>query len=191
MQTADIAALFLTTEPEIRYITGFLTRFWESPTRPWFLVVPAQGAPVAVIPSIGAFLMGQSWITDIRTWRAPDYDDDGVTLLADTLAELTPKGARIGLPSGRETYLRMPLQDFQRLRTLLPDRDFTNDANIMRGLREVKSEAEIEKIRAACTIASAAFSIVPDIARPGIPLAKVFRDFQRLCLAEGADWVPY
>ena len=78
MQTADIAALFLTTEPELRYFTGFLTRFWESPTRPWFLVVPAQGDPVAVIPSIGGNLMGQSWITDIRTWRAPDYDDDGV-----------------------------------------------------------------------------------------------------------------
>ncbi|MEY8842261.1 aminopeptidase P family N-terminal domain-containing protein, partial [Cribrihabitans sp. XS_ASV171] len=48
MAEADLAALFLTTEPEIRYFTGFLTRFWESPTRPWFLVVPAQGDPTAV-----------------------------------------------------------------------------------------------------------------------------------------------
>ena len=54
MDQAGLAALLLTTEPEIRYYTGFLTRFWESPTRPWFVVLPAKGAPIAVIPSIGA-----------------------------------------------------------------------------------------------------------------------------------------
>ena len=54
MAAAGLDALFLTTEADIRYFTGYLTRFWESPTRPWFLVLPAQGAPVAVIPAIGA-----------------------------------------------------------------------------------------------------------------------------------------
>lgn len=36
-------AVILTTEAEIRYFSGFLTQFWQSPTRPWFLVVPAAG----------------------------------------------------------------------------------------------------------------------------------------------------
>ena len=79
MAENGLSALLLTTEPEVRYFTGFLTRFWESPTRPWFLIVPAAGKPVAVIPSIGAHLMGQTWLDDIRTWRAPDYDDDGIS----------------------------------------------------------------------------------------------------------------
>ena len=100
---AGLAALLLTSEPDVRYFTGFLTRFWESPTRPWFLVLPATGAPVAVIPAIGADLMGQSWITDIRSWDAPDYADDGVGLLAETLVELVPPGGRIGVPMGRES----------------------------------------------------------------------------------------
>ena len=85
MADRDIDGLLLTTEPEVRYFTGYLTRFWESPARPWFLIVPATGDPVAVIPTIGAELMGRSWITDIRTWRSPDYDDDGVGLLAATI----------------------------------------------------------------------------------------------------------
>ncbi|MEL6280767.1 MAG: aminopeptidase P family N-terminal domain-containing protein, partial [Pseudomonadota bacterium] len=38
MAAADLEALLLTTEPDVRYFTGFLTRFWESPTRPWFLL---------------------------------------------------------------------------------------------------------------------------------------------------------
>ena len=85
MAVADLSALLLTTEADLRYFSGFLTRFWESPTRPWFLVVPAQGDPVAVIPSIGAALMADTWIREISTWRSPDYEDDGVTLLARTL----------------------------------------------------------------------------------------------------------
>ena len=54
MHDAGLAALMLTTEPEVRWFSGFLTQFWQSPTRPWFLVVPATGKPVAVIPGIGA-----------------------------------------------------------------------------------------------------------------------------------------
>ena len=109
MEAANLDALLLTTEPEVRYFTGYLTRFWESPTRPWFVIVPRAGHPIAVIPSIGAPLMGQTWLSDIRTWRSPDYGDDGVSLLADALREAVPKGGRIGVPSGPETHLRLPL----------------------------------------------------------------------------------
>ncbi|MFC3614653.1 M24 family metallopeptidase [Lutimaribacter marinistellae] len=191
MAEADLAALFLTTEPEIRYFTGFLTRFWESPTRPWFLVVPAQGDPVAVIPAIGAHLMAQGWISDIRTWAAPDYADDGIGLLAETLRELVPEGGRIGVPSALESHLRMPLADWARLGGMLGRRVLTEDALILRRLRMVKSSTEIERIRHACAVAGRAFARVPEIARAGVPLSDVFRNFQILCLEEGADWVSY
>jgi len=187
MDDADLDAILLTTEPDIRYFTGYLTRFWESPCRPWFLVLPRAGDPIAVIPSIGAALMARTWISDIRTWRAPDLDDDGIGLLAETLRALGP---RIGTPSGLQSHLRMPLDDFGRLNAALP-KPIGADAGILRSLRLVKSDAEIEKIKTACHIATRAFERVPEIARVGQPLAAVFRDFQRLCLEEGADWVPY
>ena len=187
MNAADLDAILLTTEPDIRYFTGYLTRFWESPCRPWFLVLPRSGDPIAVIPSIGAALMARTWITDIRTWRAPDLEDDGISLLAETLRDLGP---RIGTPSGLQSHLRMPLGDFARLNAALPQ-PIGADADILRSLRLVKSEAEIEKIKTACQIATRACERVPEIARIGQPLAPVFRDFQRLCLDEGADWVPY
>ena len=187
MDDADLDAILLTTEPDIRYFTGYLTRFWESPCRPWFLVLPRAGDPIAVIPSIGAALMARTWISDIRTWRAPNLDDDGIGLLAETLRALGP---RIGTPSGLQSHLRMPLDDFGRLNAALP-KPIGADAGILRSLRLVKSEAEIEKIKTACHIATRAFERVPEIARAGQPLEAVFRDFQRLCLEEGADWVPY
>lgn len=187
MARHGLAALLLTTEPEVRYFTGYITRFWESPTRPWFVVLPASGKPIAVIPAIGAPVMARTWVEDIRTWRAPDLEDDGVSLLADTLRDVAGDGP-VGVPMGHETHVRMPLEDYARLGAsvrLVPDH------GIMRALRMVKSEAEIDKIRTACAVAGRAFDRVGDIAAPGVPLSQVFRRFQMLCLEEGADWVPY
>lgn len=191
MATHGLSALLLTTEPELRYFTGYLTRFWESPSRPWFLLVPATGKPVAVIPSIGAALMGETWIEDIRTWSAPDLEDDGVSLLADTIMELTASDATIGMPDGHETHARMPLADLVRVKAALGSRKVAGDQGIMRALRMVKSAAEIAKIENACAIGGRAFARVSEIAGSGVPLDEVFRKFQILCLEEGADWVPY
>jgi Xaa-Pro dipeptidase len=191
MADLDLAALLLTTEADVRYLSGFLTRFWESPTRPWFLVVPAQGDPVAVIPSIGDALMRRTWISDIRTWRAPRYEDDGVSLLGETLAEFVPLGARIATPSGNGTHLRMPLSDWTRLQDSVEGRVFVGDGGLMSRQRMVKSEAEIARIAHSCRIAERAFARVPEIAAVGVPVGEVFRRFQVLCLDEGADWVPY
>ena len=57
MTSRDIAALLLTSEADVRYFTGFMTQFWQSPTRPWFILLPAKGKPIAIIPSIGVSLM--------------------------------------------------------------------------------------------------------------------------------------
>ncbi|ARE82057.1 putative dipeptidase PepE [Roseovarius mucosus] len=187
MAEIGLGALLLTTEPEIRYFTGYLTRFWESPSRPWFLILPASGDPVAVIPTIGAALMGRTWVRDIRTWAAPDPEDDGVSLLAETLREI---GGPVGVPSGPESHLRMPLAEFERVKRA-SGLVFRDEAGIVAGLRAIKSEAEIVKIAHICDIAGRAFDRVGEIAEPGVPLSAVFRDFQRLLLEKGADWVSY
>ena len=109
MAAADISGLLLMSEPEVRYFTGFQTLFWQSPTRPWFLFIPASGKPIAVIPEIGAALMRTTWLDDIRTWAAPNPADDGISLLHDLLAPMAARGARLGVLKGHETALRMPL----------------------------------------------------------------------------------
>lgn len=71
MAAQDIGALFVTTEPEFRYFSGFKSQFWESPTRPWFLVIPANGKPIAVVPEIGVVGFEQTWIENVRSWPRP------------------------------------------------------------------------------------------------------------------------
>ncbi|PLX36391.1 MAG: peptidase M24 [Hyphomicrobiales bacterium] len=191
MAAQDLDGLLLTTEPEVRYFTGFLTLFWQSPTRPWFLFVPKAGKPVAVIPEIGAALMRRSWLDDIRTWPAPRPDDDGLSLLADLLGPINAAKGRIGLMKGHETHLRMPLADFERLTASLPDITFTDATALVRGLRMVKSEAEIAKLAHICDLVSAVFEKPDDIFHEGQPLVEAFRAFRIACLQEGADDVPY
>ncbi len=191
MAALGLEALLLTSAADVFYTTGFLTRFWESPTRPWFILVPQAGDPVAVIPAIGEALMGRTWVRDIRTWVAPDPRDDGCGLLAATLAELVPAEGRIGLPMGSETHLRMPLRDYEALRARLAPRRVVDATACLQRVREVKSEAEIARIRETCAIAGRAFARVPGLAQAGRPLADVFRDFQIALLEEGADWVSY
>lgn len=191
LDDAGLDALLITTEAEFRYFTGFLTQFWQSPTRPWFLVVPVHGQPTAVIPSIGHPPMAETWIADIRTWSSPQPDDEGVSLLAETMREILGSDARVGLPMGPETALRMPLADYHRLQGALQDFSFHDATDVVKRLRMVKSEAEIQKISYICGITSDVFDVVPKIATPGLPLVEIFRAVKIELLQKGADDVPY
>ena len=191
MARDGIAGLLLMTEPEVRYFSGFHTLFWQSPTRPWFLFVPAEGKPIAIIPEIGAALMRRTWLDDIRTWSAPAPEDDGVSLLTDLLAPYHARNETIGVMKGHETALRMPLGDWERLMAALPGLRICDSTRLVQRLRMVKSTAEIEKLAHICGIGSASFRRVPELVTEGMPLEEVFRSFRREALAQGADDVPY
>ncbi len=191
MADQGLAGLLLLTEPEVRYFSGFQTQFWQSPTRPWFLFVPPDGKPIAIIPEIGAALMRTTWIEDIRTWSAPNPADDGISLLSDLLKPLAEQHAKLGVMKGHETSLRMPLGDWEQLNAGLPGLEVADATGLVRSLRMVKSPAEIEKLSHICAIGSATFARTADFAAKGQPLDEVFRAFKREALALGADDVPY
>lgn len=192
MADSGFAAMLLLSEPEVRYFTGFLTPFWQSPTRPWFVVVPAAGKPVAVIPAIGAECMARTWIDDIRTWSSPAPEDEGVSLLAGTLLEMTKdRSGMVGLPMGPETALRMSLNDFHRLSELIKPLTFRDASPIIETLRMIKSEAEIDKVRHICGIMSSVFENLPSRLSLGMSEVDIFRTFKTGALDAGADDVAY
>ncbi|MBL4599147.1 MAG: aminopeptidase P family protein [Rhizobiaceae bacterium] len=187
MHEANLDALFFTSEAEMRYFTGFRTAFWLSPTRPWFLVLPANGKPIAIIPEIGADLMTKTWLDDIRTWRSPHEKDDGISLLASVLEDYS----NIGILKGRESALRMPLANYEALLDLLPRVTFHNATPLVQSLRAVKSSAEIEKTSKICQIASTSFAKADQLFHVGQPLEDAFKNFKIELLKNGAEEVPY
>ena len=187
MAAEKLDALFLMSEPEILWFTGFRSLFWQSPTRPWFLVVPASGKPIAIVPEIGAALMRSTWIDDVRTWSSPHENDDGIGLLTDVLGGYST----IGMLMGRESSLRMPLVNFEQLREGLRSSTWKDATALIQHLRMVKSEAEIAVHAEICGIASRAFANAGQLFSVGQPLNEAFKAFKIELLKQGAEEVPY
>ena len=191
MTEVDVGALLLTSEAEIRYFTGFMTQFWQSPTRPWFVVIPSAGKPVAIIPSIGIPLMRQCYTENIISWASPTAYDDGITLAVDVIHQHVRKGGRLGMLMGRETAVRMPLADLFCLQQELGEISWHDMTAEIQHIRMVKSPAEQAKLRHICGIVSDVFAHVPDWLQPGMPFDSCFRYFKIDALERGVDDVSY
>jgi Xaa-Pro aminopeptidase len=191
MLEMGVDVVFFTTEAEFRYFSGFRTQFWESPTRPWFLVVPREGLPVAVIPEIGVLGFEDTWIEDVRSWSSPCPEDDGVSLLGRTLGEFSDCFGCIGGMFGPETYLRMPYRNFRLLEGSLGGRECVDVSGVMRKLRSLKSSSEIEKIRHACGLTSGGFDHLRGVLRMGMTEREACREMHMELLRLGADRCPY
>jgi Xaa-Pro dipeptidase len=51
MTKAKLDGLLITSEENLEYLSGFAAQFaWNSPTRPWYFVLPRVGEAQAVIP---------------------------------------------------------------------------------------------------------------------------------------------
>ncbi|SAL04304.1 methionine aminopeptidase, type I [Caballeronia calidae] len=191
MRSSELDALVLTAPSNFRYFTGLDSQFWESPARPWFLVIPASGVSLAVIPAIAEVAVRQCFVGSIQSWPSPRPEDEGVTLLASVLQSVSRRFGRIGFELGRESALRMPVLDFMRVRELLSGVEVVDGSPCIWNVRNIKSQAEIEKIRAAAGIVSRAFEVVPSYAKTGMTEAEVCRDLTIDVLRGGAHTVPY
>ncbi len=191
MLNNELDAVVLTTEPHVRYFSGFFTQFWQSPTRPWFLVVPLDGKPVAVIPEIGVSGMQETWIEDIHSWAAPNPQDDGVSLLASACNGLPKRFGRIGFTLGLQSTLRMPVNDFNTVVQQLKGIEIVDVALFMHQLLSVKSELEIEKIRHVCEMTSDGFYALPEMITIGESEHQICKTLRIDLLNRGADDTPY
>ena len=192
MDAAGLDAFVVTTPANIRYFTGFETQFWESPTRPWYLIVPRKGEIIAVFPSIGEpALLATTSVRDIRTWPAPNPKDDGVSLMAATLLDLKRKHGAVGWEFGREMLVRAPRIDVDRMAKKARGIRFADGSPIIWGLRHIKSAAEIDRIRVACTIASDAYDEVPRMTHAGDTTRQAELCLRAMLMEKGADHVPF
>ena len=196
MHIKNVDALLLSSEAEIRYFTGFMTQFWQSPTRPWFILIPASGKPIAIIPTIGVPLMQSCHVGDIKSWPSPAENDDGISLVHDAVKSAIGTKGRLGMLMGRETAIRMPLADLDILRARLGDIElgdieFVDMTSEVQHIRMIKSPAEIAKSRHVCGIVSGVFADLPSWAKAGLPLRELFREFKIRALQAGIDDVSY
>ena len=100
MQENKLEMLLITSPQNFRYFTGLDSYFWESPTRPWFLLLSINHDPVAIIPSIGVTSLKKTWVQNIKTWQSPNPVDEGVTVLQDTILSIQSNKCAVGCEMG-------------------------------------------------------------------------------------------
>ena len=192
MQEMDLGALFITSEDNFRYLTGFCAPVWQNLTRPRYCVLPAAGDPILVLPS-GNEVIAQKmapWISDVRTWVAPNPADDGVSVAVDALVS-SAGNRRIGAELGRESRVTMPIGDFLRVRDGIAPREMVDADWMIRMLRMAKSPAEIELMRYVCQLVSGAFETLPSYVQAGDTEREVAAKFQAQVLENGGEKIPY
>ena len=183
-------ALLITIPSNLRYFTGIDTNFWESPTRPWFLVLPLSGAPIAIIPDIGENIFKKTFVKDIHTWASPNFNGDDISPLKSLLESLPSRFGAIGAELGKEMSIRMPVLDFG----LLQDNfkfNIVDGTSLIWALRTVKSFNEIKKIEKITQIVSEVFEILPTIISVNDSERSASIKVKREILKRGADNIPY
>ena len=186
----NIEAIIITSPSNFRYFSGLDSNFWESPTRPWFLVISKKNPIKAIIPSIGITALEKTLIKDIEVWQSPNPYDEGVTLLKKTIKNF-PINSKIGFELAFESHLRMSIQDFINIQKELSDYKFVDVSKIIWGLRKIKSENEIENISQICSIASNVFDTFPEKIYTNITEKKATSIFKKELINNGADYIMY
>ena len=190
MHDYELDGILLTTPQNIRYFTGYDSQFWESPTRPWFVIVPLSGKPIAIVPEIGESEFKKTWLDEIKTWPSPRPEDEGVSLLKSNLENVKKTFGQIGLELGSEMALRMPISDFLKLKEVVGT-NLVDGSNAIWDMRMIKTNEELKKIKFVCSIASDAYNALPSTLSIGNTERDAVHKLKIDILKRGADSVPF
>jgi Xaa-Pro aminopeptidase len=178
----SFTALLVGVGPDMRYLTGYAAMPLERLTM--LVIVPGSG-PRLIVPRLEAAPARlspgvSSGRTEVLTWDETD-DPHGL------VASLVPAGAgaRIGVND------RLWASHLLRIQAALPDARFEIATPVLRELRMVKDEDEIELLRLA---AQAADRVVAQIAAGklvGRTEADVAREVRERLLAEGHEMAEF
>ena len=190
MKQYKLDGLLLTTPQNIRYFTGYDSQFWESPTRPWFVVVPASGKPIGIVPEIGESEFKKTWLEDIKTWPSPRPEDEGISILKSTIDDLKKTYGQIGAEFGKEMAIRMPVRDLFKLKEIVKT-NIVDGSDAIWEMRMIKTNAEVERIKHICSIASDAYYDLPSKLNIGDTEREAVNKLKIDIINRGADNVPF
>jgi Xaa-Pro dipeptidase len=163
MQESGIGAIIVESGPSLDYLTG--VQWWRS-ERLTAAVVPASGDPIIVTPFFERPSVSESLSipAEIRTWNE---DEEPLKLVADFLKERGVAGEPVGFEETDRYFI------LDRLRRQLPGmRDATANP-VVRRLRMIKSEHELELMQAANDITAAALRYAGERTKEGMTPADL------------------
>lgn len=171
--SADLDALLLTPGAWLRYLTGYNAVPLERLT---CLVVPAEGTPSLVVPTLEEPAAKASPAGSLEVnFRAWDETEDPVALAA----RLVSGARRIGLDD------QMWAEKALRFRAAMPDAEQALASTVLADMRMIKDPTEIDALRRAGAAIDRVHTNVPNWLVAGRTEAEVGRDIADAIIAEG------
>lgn len=169
----------------------YLSDYWPLFESAGVLVVPDAPLTLLIGPESGTFADDRSRIPRIRKlveYREsadPDYPGIDVSSFADVFAEAgQPRPRRLGIAGSFSTHLVM----LESLRATFPDAELVRADDILTKLRSVKSDAELDCLRAAFRIAEDCIDAILEEIKPGMTELQVVGIAQQLLYDRGAEY---
>ncbi len=156
LKAEGIAGTIFTQEENVRYFTGYLSVLWVSRFRPVICAFPADAArdtSLLVTAQEFANASGTAWVDDPRSF-SPQVPP--IPFAAQMIREIIGDSGKIGIELGFGQRLGMNIEQFTQLQEELPGVEFVDVTPIAETVRMLKSEAEIDRIRKAAEMSTAA-----------------------------------
>lgn len=179
MMEAGLDALVITSSSVGRWFTSELEPHeWHDlcPVRSAWYILTHDGDYLYMTPTGGGEHFNttrrSTWVTHIRAiveraeW--PRWEIWGLQQVPQIFAELGLSRSRLGFELGDCMTLGISVNDFLRLRELMPHAELVDASPVIRRLMSVHTPEEIERVRRACQAAVWIHKQVPSVLRPGM-----------------------
>lgn len=184
MVQSGLDCLMISNERNFCYFTGF--QGGVQVARPRFVFIPASGLPVVLVaPNFETVIREVSPFPDVRLYSA--MGTLAVTEVMAILRELIGSSGKVGVELGYEQRLGTSVCDFLRLRDASPTYSWDDAAELLWGLRMVKTPSELATMRKCIETANVVFPLAFAAIRPGMTEVEISRLFVDLLRVHGAD----
>jgi Xaa-Pro aminopeptidase len=195
LMTANaLDAVLVTNHQNVNYFGGISSILAGIPggygnVRPLMILLPQKGEPTVLVQFTDyGNAEANSWIKDIRSWVTLPFNTSPLEAL---LREKALDRSRIGMEFSCEFHLGMPYNDFEHLKSRLPNLHFTDAADLIWQLRMIKSEAEIDRVRAVAQITATSLKENLPLIEEGMTEREISRSVAQGLLKHGADKFNY
>ncbi|MDK8183152.1 Xaa-Pro peptidase family protein [Paenibacillus sp. UMB4589-SE434] len=170
MSAAGIDLFVVTHNVDIYYLTGSM--------QTGYVMVPRAGEPVFLVKRSFSRAEVES---SIRVERMGSFRQLGDTIRSYYSA-IMQQGTRITMAT---EYDVLPVQQFERLKAVIPDVDWTDGSTIFRELRMIKSPYEVSRIRISAIAAHRALEQAAAHVRAGMTELELIAHIEHIFRMQG------
>lgn len=181
MKKYDVDVLFLTTPPQVRYVTN-----WDGcrTGKTVFALVPRDKPPILLVPTVDV----QDAKDSARGFEVKSValkPTDIVGVVEDALAEQGIREGKLGLESG---VVGGGFGFLSAMQQMMPKVEVVSAGPILNNAEEIKHDEEVKVVRQSAAISAKAMKAVMDAAKPGMRECELCAIWMREVLSESGGY---